>query len=95
MSMMVHFYFYTAIIQSILTYAAATAKDRVRWRIDRSAEKVIDYNLPLLKDLYASRTLTTSGRDCGWPPPQHPRPWIQTFWDTPLRQGAAVQNLTP
>ncbi|TKS69442.1 hypothetical protein D9C73_003506 [Collichthys lucidus] len=73
--MMVHFY--SSIIESILTssitiwYAAATAKDKDRLqRVIRSAEKVIGCNVPLLQDLYTSRTLRCAGKIVA--DPSHP-----------------------
>ncbi|KAK9513181.1 hypothetical protein VZT92_026739 [Zoarces viviparus] len=61
-TMLVHFY--RAIIESILCtsitvwYAAATAKDKGRLqRIIRSAERVIECNLPSLQDLFTLRSL--------------------------------------
>ncbi len=89
-------YFYSAIIDSILTssitiwYAAATSKDKSRLqRIIHSAKKVIGCNLPSLQDLHASRAL----KERLWPTP--PTPDTNCFRHSPLAGGCSPSGPKP
>ncbi|KAK3540282.1 hypothetical protein QTP70_029611, partial [Hemibagrus guttatus] len=69
--------FYTAIIESIITssimiwFSAATARDKAKLqRVIHSAEKVIGYSLPSLKELYVSRSRRRADKTAA--NPSHP-----------------------